>query len=735
MPWTLLLALAIGVVGPAPKLNAATPESRLDPPSKCSRVEGGSPPAVVVVDDRVLGESSGDLEMPADVKSIDTSCFDPATGQLGDGIGHPVVLALTEEGWRRSADEMRSRQTRALVEWFEASRPRPESAFEDPPEWAQDAVWYQIFPERFHNGDPTNDPTAEDIVGGYPDVVPDGWSTTPWTQDWYRHDPWFGELETMRDNYGNLMTSFDARTQLRRYGGDLQGVLDKLDYLADLGVTAIYFNPLNDSPSLHKYDARNWRHIDRNFGPTPQRDLEIMASEDPTDPATWRMTGADSLFVEVIAAMHERGMRVILDFSWNHTGQTFWAWKDVLENQADSEFADWYWVQSFDDPATGEDEFAYRGWFGVKTLPEIRETTYVDHAERIEPFEGEFYSQEAEDHVLAVTRRWMDPDGDGDPSDGVDGFRLDVAAEVPFGFWRTYRNFVRSINPEAYLLGEIWWERFPNELLDPEPFLRGDVFDAVMNYRWYRAARHFFAAAPDPMAPSEFVRQLEELRASVRPVNDAAMMNVTASHDTPRLATSLFNPTGYKLDAKAEQNPEYRIHRPDAAIRATQRLLLTHQFTWVGAPQIWAGDEMGMWGTDDPHTRKPLIWPELDFEDEAGHPLGLERPRDPVRFDAELFAFYQRLIALRNDNPALRRGEVDVFLVDDEAGRLGYRRVQGPESAVALFNLSASAQEFVVPAAGDDAWEDALGGAEVVREGSRLRLTLPGRASAVLLPR
>jgi hypothetical protein len=155
------------------------------------------------------------------------------------------------------------------------------------PAWAGDAIWYQIFVERFRNGDPSNDPTVHDIEGVTDEPPIDGWRPTPWSQDWYRQESW--AAATGKDFYGTV--------QFRRYGGDLQGVMDRLDYLQDLGVTALYLNPVNDAPSLHKYDARNYRHIDRNFGPDPRGDEARTAAEDPGDPATWGWTAADSLFL------------------------------------------------------------------------------------------------------------------------------------------------------------------------------------------------------------------------------------------------------------------------------------------------------------------------------------------------------------------------------------------------------------------------------------------------------
>lgn len=160
-----------------------------------------------------------------------------------------------------------------------------ETKFENPPEWAKEVIWYEISVERFRNGDLTNDPTSDDIQGAYPGFVPKEWSVTPWTHDWYKDDSYFSNIGNQQDYYGNELKKFVDKAQMRRYGGDLQGVLDKMNYLDSLGVTAIYFRPLNDAPSLHKYDARNWRHIDINFGPHPLKDKEIIASEIPDDPS------------------------------------------------------------------------------------------------------------------------------------------------------------------------------------------------------------------------------------------------------------------------------------------------------------------------------------------------------------------------------------------------------------------------------------------------------------------
>jgi cyclomaltodextrinase len=176
------------------------------------------------------------------------------------------------------------------------------------PDWSKKAVWYQIFPERFWNGDPTNNPTLDDIKQGWPYLQPEGWQTHLWNSDWYQLQPW--ELATGRGFYENAA--------LRRYGGDLQGVLDRLPYLQELGINAIYFNPLFESPSHHKYDATMYHHIDNNFGPNPEKDKNIWQEEDPAEPSSWQWTSADSLFLVLIQACHQQHIKVIIDGVFNH---------------------------------------------------------------------------------------------------------------------------------------------------------------------------------------------------------------------------------------------------------------------------------------------------------------------------------------------------------------------------------------------------------------------------------
>ncbi len=558
------------------------------------------------------------------------------------------------------------------------------NATNTPPSWAQSAIWYQIFVERFNNGDVTNDPTPETMYSASNFIpTPDNWTVTPWTQEWYQKEEW--TQSNVQNFYSNL--------QLRRYGGDLQGVLDKLDYLQDLGITAIYFNPLNDAPSLHKYDARNYRHIDVNFGPDPQGDMEVIASETPDDPSTWQWTSADLMFLQVIAEAHKRNIRVILDYSWNHTGVEFWAWKDIVKNQENSKYKDWYIINAFDDPATEENEFAYEGWLDIQSLPALTKIDTPAEHKIGHPYEGNLHP-EVKEHVFAVTKRWLAPNGD--VSKGLDGYRLDVADHIPMGFWRDYHHFVKSINPEAYLVGEIWWEEWPDKLMNPVPYVSGDVFDAVMFYQIYRPARYFFANTDFEIDAAQLVDSLKFQWNRINEATARGMMNTAATHDTPRLLSSFANKGKYKYNANPSADSSYITSKPSEETYQRVKLYLLHQFTNVGAPHIWNGDEMGMWGGDDPDCRKPLWWPEYNFEPENINSIfNVEKEYVPVGFNADMHQYYKQMTKLRNNNPVLSTGKLEFVKADGKL--LTYTRNNGKEQVLVILNAGANAVQYHLP--------------------------------------
>lgn len=534
------------------------------------------------------------------------------------------------------------------------------------PSWAKEAVWYQIFPERFANGDQSNDPQPIDMEGAWPYFIPDGWQNHPWSSDWYKLQPW--EEKTGHDFYWNA--------GVRRYGGDLQGVINKLDYLKELGVNAIYLNPIFESPSLHKYDATYFHHVDNNFGPNPQKDREIWEKENPGDPSTWQWTEADKLFLKLIQEVHNRGMKIIIDGVFNHTGTQFWAFKDIVKNQQNSKFKDWYTIKKWDDPATPENEFEYEGWYGVKDLPEIKED------------ENGLVSGPRE-HVHAIVKRWMDPNNDGDPSDGIDGWRLDVAEMVKHPFWVDFRKWVREINPDAYITGEVWWEDWTNyKMFNASPWLQGDQFDAVMNYRFTRAVKDFALANNIKTTPQAFADTIKTIMNQYKE-NYYVMMNLLGSHDTERLASLAINPDGqYDHKGNPRDDINFEIRKPNEFERKKQMLAAALQFTMPGAPMIYYGDEVGMWGGDDPDCRKPMLWASISYETETTHPFGKQRPADNVSVDFSVLNWYKKLANIRNDNKALSLGTIEFEIIDNEKGVLAFKRIYRNTEIIIVVNSS-----------------------------------------------
>jgi cyclomaltodextrinase / maltogenic alpha-amylase / neopullulanase len=382
-----------------------------------------------------------------------------------------------------------------------------------------------------------------------------------------------------------------------------------------------------------------------------------------------------------------------VDYSWNHTGTDFWAWKDILRNQGKSPYKDWYDIRSFDNPETAKSEFTYYGWLNISSLPEIRKVKLTTPRLNGHPYEGDLNAG-AKQHIFEVTRRWLAPDGD--KNKGIDGYRLDVADQVPVGFWRDYRKFVKSINPEAYLVGEIWWEDYPDKLMNPVPFANGDVFDAVMFYQAYRPAKYFFSKSNFPINAGQFKDSLQLQWSRLKKPFLYAMMNVSATHDSPRLLTCVDNPGKYKYRAKPEDDSAYRTGMPAKETFQRVRLYLLHQFTSIGAPHIWNGDEMGMWGNDDPGCRKPLWWKEFRFEPESRFDKnGNAIYTDPVRFNQSHFNFYKKLIRIRKENPVLSNGEIE--FLQTEGKTVSYKRFDSKSEIFVLLNAGSESHSFTLP--------------------------------------
>ena len=516
------------------------------------------------------------------------------------------------------------------------------------PDWARSAVWYQVFPERFRNGDPANDPP----------------NTHRWQADWWSTLP--GETGCEDDFYTGA-----GHVWGRRFGGDIQGVREALPYLRELGVNAIYFNPVFEGRSVHKYDTSDFRHIDDNFGAlSPPGELD----GETDDPATWRWSASDKVFLDFIQEAHRQGFKVVIDGVFNHVGEGHYAFQDVLRHGRDSEYADWFDI--FDWGTGGRPGqpggIQWRGWdHDNGQLPLLKK----------DPVHG--LAKGPREHIFAITRRWMAPDGD--VSAGIDGWRLDVAPDIPHPFWIEWRSLVKSINPEAYINGEVWtWA---------QPWLEGDQFDGVMNYQFAIPAQDFFVDVDTATSPSEFSTLLNQLVYAYPLQSALVMQNLFDSHDTDRLASMFVNPDlGYDTGNRLQDTgPDYNLDKPDAQQRQRMKQALVCQMTFVGAPLIYYGSEAGMWSPDDPSNRMPMIWRDK---------MPYDNP--DVVFDQDMFDWYQRLIALRRGLPTLQHGFFRTLIADDDTGVLAYARDLDNQHVYVVINRSDQAREVEIELAQGD---------------------------------
>ncbi|WP_372634465.1 alpha-glycosidase [Cohnella sp.] len=449
-----------------------------------------------------------------------------------------------------------------------------------PPAWVKDAVFYQIFPERFANGDPSLNPEG----------------TLPWGGD---------------------------PTPTNFFGGDLQGVIDHLDHLISLGVNAIYFNPLFEATTNHKYDTKNYMKVDPRFG-------------------------TNEKLKELVEACHARGIRVMLDAVFNHSGKEFPPFVDVLDKGAESPNADWFHVR----------EFPLRVENGVPTYDTFG----------FEPIMPKLNTENAEvkRYLLDVARYWIE-------EVGIDGWRLDVANEVDHAFWREFRTVVKTLNPEAYILGEIWH--------DSAMWLQGDQFDAVMNYPVTDAALDFFARGE--IDAVQFANAIGSQLAAYPRQAVEATFNLLGSHDTPRLLTVC-------------GGDERRM-----------KLATLFKLTFPGAPCVYYGDEFGMAGGGDPHCRGCMVWEE-------------------DKQNKELFAFFASAIRLRKDHEALRSANFKFLAAD--GGLLAYERLSsdGSERFVVAMNVSEQPITAAISTAtAGHGWTQAFGDAPADLADGLIKAALP----------
>lgn len=423
------------------------------------------------------------------------------------------------------------------------------------PNWVSGVVWYQIFPERFRNGDPTLNPSG---------VLP--WSRGPVTNKEF-------------------------------YGGDLRGIFEKLDHLADLGVRGVYLTPVFTSPSVHKYDTTDYLSIDPAFG--TEEDLKTLVTE-----------------------AHRRGIRILLDAVFNHSGTRFFAWQDVLQHGRQSRYAGWFhitdWLQLDRfraDPALPGGPHGYETFSFARGMPKLNTAL-----------------PEVRDYFIGVALHWI-------RLAGIDGWRLDVSNEIDQEFWRAFRKAVKAEAPEAYIVGEIWH--------DSQRWLRGDQYDAVMNYRYGNAVSDFVLGTNRMASAADFARTIDGIDAGYTlPVLRSAF-NVLDSHDTDRFIT--------------------RCGGDKARARLGWLLL----FLLRGAPCVYYGSEVGMEGGHDPDNRRCMLWDEKDQ-------------------DLDQYAFLKALIGLRSREATLfTLGNREWRLEAAHPDRLGLRITHQGRSLEAWVSRSA----------------------------------------------
>lgn len=427
------------------------------------------------------------------------------------------------------------------------------------PKWVNNTIWYQIFPERFANGDPTISPKN--------------------TLTWGSQDP--------------QTRSF--------FGGDLQGVIDHLDYIENLGITGIYFTPITQGATNHKYDTTDYLKVDPAFG-------------------------NEKILKTLIEEAHKRGIKVMLDAVFNHIGSSSMQWQDVVKNGKNSKYIDWFYIDKF--PLTDESKVGrhskevlnYRAFSFSKKLPKLN----TENPEVIE-------------YLLEAGRYWV-------KNFDIDAWRLDVANEVDKHFWRRFRDELKAIKPQLYILGEVWH--------DAMNWLGGDQFDAVMNYPLTDAIIGFFAT--QTLTASQFKYAVNDIYVNY-PINvNETSFLLLDSHDTPRII--------------------------DKCVANKNRVKLAYlfQFTQTGSPCIYYGGEIGLDGGADPLNRKCMIW------DESKHDLDMKK-------------HIMKIIKLRQTYPAFRSHHMQWLLVDDLQQTIIFKKGDQIEQVYIAFNNSDKTVKLHLP--------------------------------------
>ena len=500
------------------------------------------------------------------------------------------------------------------------------------PDWAKGAVQYQIFVDRFCNGDPSNDVVDNEYY---------------YTIGHAKHAP----------EWDAVPSDTDFRCF---YGGDIQGIIDKLDYLQDLGIRVLYLNPVFVSPSSHKYDCQDYEHIDPHFGIIVDDEDHIMAAEDKNNATATKyvrrvtamenLERSDILFASLCQKLHSRGMKIILDGVFNHCG-SFNKWMDHEGIYAgkpgfapgafqtpDSPYRSYF---HFNDSGNYHSP-AYEGWWGYSTLPKLN-------------YES---SRELQEEIFSVAEKWLSPPY------SIDGWRLDVAADLGHSqefnhhFWKEFRSRGKEINPDAVIIAEHYG--------DPNPWLNGQEWDTVMNYDAFMEPVTWFLTGMEKHSDScrgdlyqngnAFFGIMRDKMARFTRPSLMCAMNELSNHDHSRFLTRTNRMVGRAVSLGSGA--------AGAGInKGVFREAVTIQMTWPGAPTVYYADEAGQVGWTDPDTRRTYPW---------GHE------------DLSLIDLHRDLIRLRTEYPVLSDGSLKQILAD--YGRIAYARFDESTRCVVAVN-------------------------------------------------
>ena len=638
------------------------------------------------------------------------------------------------------------------------------------PNWAKEAIWYNIFPDRFYNGNHYNDPIFNEFgpEAFKPNILHEQnfveeykWEKSNNVISHFDRNRWTSDFreQTIWEKLGEREIDYSLK-YARMYGGDLQGIKEKIPYMKELGINAVWLNPVFFSYQNHKYGANDFRHISPDFGTiktsgethgveinrnnkygnksyvdvlgnkaTTSSELKLLEVNlkgenrgkngygETEDPATWVWTESDLIMVDLIKEFHKNGIRVIFDGVFNHSSSEHWTFNMVLADGENSKYKDWYKFTDFGqhvqitDDMSDEQAFEtlianrkrtiYNAWGGFDSLPEFNT-----------------FNQEYKEYIFNITRKWMcGPDGKESENwmedDGIDGWRLDVPNCLENqNFWNEWREVVKGSKKDSYITAELWGNASGD-------INGGNKFDTVMNYEWLKTVIGFFinqsreGGVRYKLKAQDFFNELREKRTWYPYQALQASQNLNGSHDTDRLYSRIVNDVvGRNLEEGKQLEKGYNGIRPDLASnnhpnttidwrnspikpKDILKLISIFQMTYIGAPMLFYGDEVGMWGATDPYCRKPMLWKEFLYDNEKNPSHINQNEVYEQKVDSDLFEWYKKLIRIRLENKTLVYGKFREVFADNERDVIAYERVIEDQSIIVVINNSFNSWENV----------------------------------------